>query len=352
MNIRKIRIICEEAYAESIWCKQLVGGLVKELKKRRIAYEQYNQVGEIQKEDIVCVIGMSSFWTQQTIFECNVCGCTPLLMSSQAETPLPGSYHLLCPDVKQAKDVLGDKFRLANRTKIALYAVNQNTDLDADKTDIFGALVKSRGDIYPNTGSLENCFRAFLPKAAGYDAVICVNGYAAISLVKKMEKENPKLLENLVIVTFEEVLKHSKYNRWILVVDFELESYGKTALAMIELISGNDGISSMTVQVKGKICEIPEKNFKPESGEQVKEGLLYEDPEIIHMARIEQLLCNADDLDHHIIAMLLDNAKYSEIADSCYMTEGNVKYRVKKYMSICDCKTKKELLELLQEYLQ
>jgi hypothetical protein len=99
------------------------------------------------------------------------------------------------------------------------------------------------------------------------------------------------------------------------------------------------------------ISEIPEKDHE-EPDVLTEQHQLYEDPEIIHMAKIEQLLRDADDLDHHIIAMLLDNAKYSDIADSCYMTEGNIKYRVKKYMSICDCKTKKELLELLQEYLQ
>ena len=78
----------------------------------------------------------------------------------------------------------------------------------------------------------------------------------------------------------------------------------------------------------------------------------FDDPEVLYMAKIEQLMQEADDMDHHIIAMLLGGAKYGEIADSCYMTEGNVKYRVKKYMTICSCSTKKELLELLKEYLQ
>ena len=45
-------------------------------------------------------------------------------------------------------------------------------------------------EIYSNKDNLENCFRSFLPKAALYDAVVCVNGYAAVSLVKKLEKEN------------------------------------------------------------------------------------------------------------------------------------------------------------------
>ena len=40
MNItNKVKIFCEEAYAETIWCKELLGGLHKELKKRRLAFE-------------------------------------------------------------------------------------------------------------------------------------------------------------------------------------------------------------------------------------------------------------------------------------------------------------------------
>ena len=36
--INKIKIVCEEAYLESIWTKQLLGGLTKELKKGERGY--------------------------------------------------------------------------------------------------------------------------------------------------------------------------------------------------------------------------------------------------------------------------------------------------------------------------
>ena len=122
-------------------------------------------------------------------------------------------------------------------------------------------------------------------------------------------------------------------------------------MTVMEMASLRSDISVITVRMNVTISEIPGK-VPAEHSDRETELQFYEDPEIIHMAKIEQLLRDADDMDHHIIAMLLDGAIYSEIADSSYMTEGNVKYRVKKYMSTCDCKAKKELLELLQEYLQ
>lgn len=351
MNIRKIRIICEEAYAESIWCKELLGGLQKELKKRRFAYELCTELERSAEGDAIYVVGMSSAWLENIIAKCNEAGCVPMVLSSQSGRNTKGQYHFICPDMKTVANELKASFTASGRNKIALYGANYSVDLDKDRTGIFAQLISEPADIYTNTGNLENCFRSFLPKAAFYDAVICVNGYAAISLVKKLEKENARLLEKLVIVSCEEVLKHSKYNQWISLIDLNLESYGATAMAVMEMASLRSDISVITVRMNADVSEIPGKLQEEHLGI-AGEMQFYEDPEIISMAKIEQLLRDADDMDHHIIAMLLSNAKYSEIADSCYMTEGNVKYRVKKYMSICDCKTKKELLELLQEYLQ
>lgn len=352
MNIRKIKIICEEAYSESIWCKQLLSGLTKELKKRRLSYEMCDHLNVISEEEMVCVIGMNSNWCEEHIKRCNLLGCTPLVLSSQSHRATTGNYHFLCPDIRKAAEGLKEKLDKAGRTSVALYGANVSAELERDRAEILASYVQDASAIFPNTGNLENCFRSFLPKASQYDAVICANGYAAISLVKKLEKENKCLLDKLVVISFEEVLKHSKYNQWISLVDLKLESYGKTAFAMLELIDSGNAISTVTVEMQCSVCDIPSKEVLEETNSMAEGYPLYEDPEIIHMAKIEQLFHDADDMDHHIIAMLLDNAKYSEIADSCYMTEGNVKYRVKKYMSTCDCKTKKELLELLQEYLQ
>ncbi len=353
MNItKKIKIICEETYSEGIWCKQLLNGFVKELKKRRLSYEILAHLDEQAEDDIVCLIGMKSSWCEENINQCNALGITPLILSSQSYRPIKGNYHFLCPDIRKAAEELKNKLESAERTNIALYGSNISVEMDRDRTEIFTFLVKHKSSIYTNTGNLENCFRSFVPKASQYDAVICINGYAAISLVKKLEKENADLLKKIVIISFEEVLKHSKYNEWISLIDLNLESYGKIAVAMLELIDSGNDVSAVTVEMQCSVCDIPSKESLDETELTADNYLFYEDPEIIHMAKIEQLLRDADDMDHHIIAMLLDNAKYSEIADSCYMTEGNVKYRVKKYMSTCDCKTKKELLELLQEYLQ
>ncbi len=345
--MKKIRILCEKAYTESIWCKQLLSGLIKELKKRRIGFEQG---GDISKEDGVFMIGMSNEWTQSEVGRCNERGCVPIVLSTQSGRTVKGKYHLICSDMEGVTGGLKEAFEDAGRKIIALYGAGHTSDLDKDRSDIFSELVSGSQNVFRNTGNLEYCFRSFLPKAGHYDGIVCVNGYAAISLVKKLTKENPQILKETVIVSCEEVLRHSKYNQWVSYVDLNLECYGKVALSVLELTEQNREIGVVTIKMKGTVCEIPKKS--EEEKDEAAEELQLKDPEIISMERIEQLLRDADDLDHHIIAMLLSDATYSEISDSCYMTEGNIKYRVKKYMSICECRTKKELLELLREYLQ
>lgn len=346
-------ILCEETYAESVWCKQIYDGLVKELKKRRISYSKLPALQEVDAGDTVYIIGITNQWLEEMIAGCNHKGCVPVVLTALPRKTVRGHYHLICPNTMEAMEKLKTACDRAGRGRVALYGMNRKSDIDVERMRNYMQFFEEPGSIYRNHRSLENSFREFLQDAAKYDAVICANGYTALSLVKKLEKEAPHLLEELVIISWEEVLKHSKYNHWIFVIDQHLESFGAAAVTVSEMTSEKQHIETVIVGIESEICYIPEKkNAEVRIELMGLEDTLYEDPELVSMAKIDQLMAEADDLDHHIIAMLLDHATYSEIADSCYMTEGNVKYRVKKYMNICGCKTKKELLELLQEYLQ
>ena len=115
MNItNKIKIICEESYAETIWCKQLMNGLTKELKKRRFAYEQQYYAKNIKEEDCICLLGMSNEWIGSNVRICNESGCVPIVLSNQSKCNAKGQYHLICPDIQSSIAVLKNS---AIRTK-------------------------------------------------------------------------------------------------------------------------------------------------------------------------------------------------------------------------------------------
>lgn len=346
---KKIKIVCEEVCKESPYCKQALGGLLKEIKKRRCSYAEVSDAKTVTDEEIVYILGMSHNWIERAVKLCNSKGNTPTVLSNCSKRTVSGRYHYVCTGMYDVMKSLYESCMEAGRTNIALYGIDHANAADMDRMQTFMSLVKENGNIYMNSGNLEACFQTFYPYAEKYDTVICVNGYAAVSLVRKLEKVNPKILERIVVVSCEEVLRNSRYNSKILFVNLNFETFGTTAIQVSELAQEAENILELTVSVKGTICDIPVKKEEELSED---DGEFYEDPEIIAMARIDQLMMESDQQDNQIIDMLLANDTYSEIAEKCFMTEGNVKYRVKKYMTICQVKTKKELLEMLREYLQ
>lgn len=353
MNIQKgIKILIEESAQETIWCRKLTEGLTKELKKRRMAYQRIAKGKEVAGEDTVFLIGAGERFMEDAIRKCNVKDCVPIVLSNH-QRKYAGRYHLVYADVEDTMEKLCKACHEVGRERIALYGIQGNMVPDMEQMRTFSKVVRDVSDIYMNSGNLENCFLSFLPYAERYDVVICVNGYAAVSLIKKLDAAAPELLGKLVIISFEEILLSARYSEKLSFVNLKLEGFGTTALAVMELVNGKTEISAVRVSIAAEICEIPEKSSEEETqSDETEEYLMFADPEVVCMARVEQLLQDSDEMDRVIIEMLLNNAKYSEIAEACFMTEGNVKYRVKKYLSICKVTTKRELQDLLTEYLR
>ena len=73
--------------------------------------------------------------------------------------------------------------------RIALYGVNPQSVSDESRMDSYLAALggeDGRRHVFFNSGSLENCFEQFMARAQQYDAVICANDFAAISLVRRL----------------------------------------------------------------------------------------------------------------------------------------------------------------------
>lgn len=365
---RKLLIICEETYAKSIWGKQILSGLTGELKKKRLNYIQsfkiedslMDNTASARTEDIVSpssgdtvyLIGTNHGWLNYAIHCCNSHQIIPIVLCNQSGRAVNGQYHCVCADTYGLMKQIYDDFSRAVKTKIALYGVNPASISDVSRMECFLELLPDAGAVFRNNGSLEECFRSFLPHVREYDAVICVNSYAAISLVRKLEAVYPEVLGTLSIVSYAETHLSSHYNKWISFIDLNLDQYGKAALAIAEIAQDSSCLSSITITIAGKFYCTPQEHPESEpSGESENADLFYADSELIRMSRVEHLLNECSDLDRQLLDLVMKNVTYNEIADTCYLSERAVKYHIKKYMEICNVKTKPELLELLREYL-
>ena len=348
----KIKIVSEELHKESIWCKQILSGLTKELKKKRMGYSSLHDTKSINEGDYVFVVGAGHVWLQRVVEKCNQLNITPIILSNLDRITICGRCHLIYSDIANTMRNLRAACLINGREKIALYGIQNFSGIHEGQRESLLELVRDTGDIYMNNSGLDSCFHAFLPYADRYDTVVCMSGYAAVSLVKKLETMDTKLLKNLTIISCEEILLSSRYKNIISFVDMKLDTFGSTAISIMELLEGKENNMTLCVSVEGAVQTISSSKTEQRTYlEETEEYLLFADPEEVCLARVEKLLESTDEVDQVIIELLLNGATYSQIADDCYMTEGNVKYRVKKYLNICKVNSKKELLDMLGEYL-
>ena len=69
------------------------------------------------------------------------------------------------------------------------------------------------------------------------------------------------------------------------------------------------------------------------------------------MLTVERILNSCSDTDRLIIMSLINGLTLEETAVRCFLTEGGVKYRIKRILNECKLCDKSELLTLLKDYL-
>ena len=186
------RLMLEPAYAESVWCKQIVQGLIGELKKRR---EDHALEGTPATGDTVFIIGSQPHWLSGALCRCNELGIVPILLcNSQRKLP-GGRYHCVCSDISGSMRQLTAGLKQRHGNRLALYGINPDSVGDHSRQAAF-CLECADGQLFINEGSLARCYERFIARQEAFDAVICTNGFAAISLYRRLRQ---KLLHREVL---------------------------------------------------------------------------------------------------------------------------------------------------------
>ena len=334
-------ILIEPGFADSVWCKQILQGLINELKKRREIYAIDPEV----LTGSVFVIGSSAPWLGAQVARCNACGGVPVLLCSSQRKIAGGRYHCVCPDIggsmRQLIAALTDRWG----GRLVLYGVNPNSVGDRSRWEAFSQACPE-GRCLENSGSLSRCFEAFLPTLEQTDAVLCANGFAAVSLHRRLQR----LGKELPIISCAQTLLCRSYAGNITSVDMNYPTFGKTAVAVSDLARKHEQISELTVTVCWRVEGISVDEL-PAVVAPVPVDRFYEDEELRQMLKVEDLLSACDETDEQLLPMLLSGESYADMAQACFLTEGAVKYRVKNMRTLCDCPDRATLESLLKTYI-
>lgn len=350
-----VTILTEPAYSESMWCKALYGSLTERLRQKRISFcEMYDTVPE--NSEAVFIIAADYNWIKATLTELNLSGIKPILICNQAETILGCSYSCVCSDITGSMKYLLDNLKSDGKTRIALYGVNTSSISDIGRVD--GLFAQKDGIIdsmrvFVNDGSLQSCYREFSAEADNFDAVICFNDFAAVSLIRHLEKDGKReITERLRILSCSQTKISSCYRDRITSINMNLEQYGKAAVFIYEKLKAHPYISQMTLNVSWNSEPNKTPNSLPVSLKSARNtDRIYSDKELNEMICAERILEIDSATDKTIISCLCGGKSVTEIAAACFLTESGVKYRIKRILEKCKLSDKSELISIVKRYL-
>ena len=198
-----VAILRETIYSQSLWGQKLYQSLTEQLRQKRIPFCDITDTCPADC-DGVFVIATDPSWTRQAIRQLNQAGRRPILLCNRTE-PIGGCvYSAVCSDVNTSMKNVLDTLKAQQKTRVALYGVYSRSLSDISRVN---ALFAWREDafetmeIFENEGSLAQCFHTFYPRVSEFDAVICANDFAALSLVKHLEETDQKALERLTVIS-------------------------------------------------------------------------------------------------------------------------------------------------------
>ena len=350
-----VGILLDSKYAGSLWCKSLFDSLTNELRKKRIPFYEIRKTFD-RKPDAVFIIASDRKWTVDAVTQFNRIGVRPILICNQAETLSSCMYSCVCSDINASMKNLLDTLKAKGKSRIALYGINTDSLPDISRVDSLFNWRKEyfkKMQVFNNNGSLQNCFEDFFPHTNEFDAVICANDFAAISLFRKLKVTSPRTLNDLCIVSCAQTKLSNFYRRDILSLNMNFEQYGKAAVSIYNAQKKHDYISEMTVKVLWTLenDSVPSLPGKIDLDLRSSEDCFYEDDELIEMLTVDKLLGSTDEIEKTILRCLLENKKIEQIAEQCFLSANAVKYRIRKIVSESGAKDREHAVSLLKKYM-
>lgn len=351
-----VGILLDSKYSESLWCKSLYESLTERLRHKRIPFcEIFDNIdGDL---DAIFIIASDREWTISAITQLNQYDIKPILICNQSEK-LPGCiYSCVCSDINASMKNLLDTLKTKDKSRIALYGINNDSIPDISRVD---SLLNWRDEyfetmrIFNNNGSLQNCFNEFYLNLDEFDAAICANDFAAVSLVRKLEEIAPEKLKDFYIISCAKTQISNYYNNHILSLNMNLDQYGKAAVYIYNALKRHAYLSEITVKVLWSLDsnEISEEKTSFSLNLTSSEDSFYEDEELSEMLIVDKILKSTDDIEKKIIDCLLSNQTYEQIAEKCFLTVGSVKYRINKIVSDSGAADKAQIISLLKKYIK
>ena len=354
-------MIVEAEFRGYPWCQRAERGIWEETRKKRMMVRQIDAISCIPQSDEesgVLLLGASGAWIRRQVDRAVTRGVHPIVLTNLQPDPQDGPMSSVMMDIRSSMHLAIDYLRSLGRTRLALYGCNPHATSDPWRETVFRQVMGPDSWVFCSHGSLESTFESFWQERERFDGVICASDYAAISLMRRLQKKGVVLPEALYIVSYGDITLARMATPSITSISDDYEHFGRAGLSIYNLVVKEKTIASVNIllhnrlQIRQSTACRPYRSTRTQdtASAELPRNAFYDDQEVSDMATAETLLNQCDDTDLEVIQRLIQGHTYARIAESCFISETAVKYRTRKMEKICGVDCREDLVAFLKQY--
>lgn len=362
-----IFVISEYLYTDTYWYSNTYEGLKAGALKNGAELINYPleagmPLPEGLKEPLV-LLGTSISWIRNIVGMAAETFMRCIVVGSGSQWEEHDSVSCIRLDFRMAMIDIVKYLRGCGKKQIAMVGVNRASAADMEKQRYFLAALRQfefsdpNDDIYFCDGSITNSIGRFLAFQNKYDAVVCPNDIAALELLHRVSSPNP-----LFVVGFGATLIGRLFQPSLTTVTLDYNHVGHQAVTIWNMLHGHPGIVSVSCSVACRIIprestafypvipsEKPAVHLSPSPVPQ-PENSFYDDSSVIRLLGLETLFQHMDLLDFQILRGIWQGLSYEVLSETLHVSDGTVKYRLKRMLKYSGFSSKSSLLEHLSAY--
>ena len=368
MKSKVVYVFVEPTRPTPPWYALSIAALKKAAARRKLSIQTINSLDEAYTDAgtrAIVVIGSNDPWIHEVTASLHAHNIHPVLMGSA-----PGKFgeHVSGTQYsnKSSVEALMQYYYHCGRRRIALMGINSNSSNDIIKCETFIRTGHSLGipagheDIFIRNAGSDNPAENFYQNIARYDGVICISDYIAIYLMQRSAALGVRVPEDLFVSGTNDILlcRYTRPTRTTTVRRYP--EAGEQAFNIWDFLTSNPGSMPLVTTVpceiiiRGSTAFMPPPQF-PLTGEIKKDPPPdMSAPQEIASMRIRALdkcLTQCDALDMRILQGLFSNQTIEQMAESFFISEGTVSYRLKKLYIAAGVQSRSELESLFRHYI-
>ena len=366
-----IPVLTEPNYRSYLWAKQAMEGITQEAGRRKYRFvpldadhfESIDYDALFGKERrMLIVVGTSVAWMPRTLRFFNARDIESIFISfDPAETSLPTGMVRM-DYVGAIHHLLSYLTEDCGRKRIAIYAYNPSSSADNIKLRYFRKWCEEKGwsaeeSTFYNLADLKGCYHQFRQKVSQFDAVICANDIAGVSLLSFLRSDGIRVPDDLYVTAFGNSQMAEHVQPSLTTATLDHRELGRQAVLLFSYLSRTPVTSSLSSRVRSQLivrestAMTPDTtmNYFPHNDADAFENSInfYSDPEAERLLRAETLLNACDPTDLLLLRRMKKGSSMDALGRELYLTTSALHYRKKRLMNLANCVHTSEFLEFL-----